>query len=499
MSEREIAKSPGQLSLSTLDDLPAICGRPNYARADLTPGIVHIGLGNFHRAHQAWYLHSLMQQGKALDWAIIGAGVRPYDAAMRDKMRAQDYLTTLIELSPDTVAAEVIGSMIDYLPVEEGHGPLIQQMAQPEIRIVSLTVTEGGYFIDPTTNEFDIDHPDIAHDIAHLDHPKTVFGAIVAAHDLRRQAGVAPFTSQSCDNLMGNGDILRQAVLSIAHRANPQLARWISTYATFPNSMVDCIVPATGAGVIAKAESLGIHDQVPVSHENFRQWVIEDNFCAGRPPWEEVGATLTSDVHPYETMKIRILNAGHQVLANIGEILAVPTIAGCMTHPLIRAFFEKVQRTEIVPYVAPVPGMSPSTYLDLIIKRFSNPAIHDTTRRVAFDGASRHTGFVLPILRDALAAGGAVEGLALVEALWARMCTGLREDGSEIDDNDPIWSTLQMAAKSVGEHPRCWLEQSDIYGDLADRDAFSQAFIKSVEHIWQNGTEHAVQAYIERG
>lgn len=500
MIERETAEIPnlpGQLSLATLDQLPAICQRPQYNRADLTPGIVHIGLGNFHRAHQAWYLHSLMQQGKAHDWAIIGAGVRPYDAVMREKMRAQDYLTTLIELSPDTVAAEVIGSMIDYLPVEEGHGPLIRQMAQPDIRIVSLTVTEGGYYVDPTTNEFDIDHPDIINDIKNLDHPKTVFGAIVAALNMRRDAGVAPFTSQSCDNLVGNGDILRQAVLSIAHRANPQLARWIETYGSFPNSMVDCIVPATGAGVIAKAESLGICDQVPVSHENFRQWVIEDDFCAGRPPWEDVGATLTHDVHPFEAMKIRILNAGHQVLANLGEVLAVPTIAGCMSHDLIRAFFETVQKKEIVPYVDPVPGMTPSAYLELIIKRFSNSAIHDTTRRVAFDGASRHTGFVLPILRDALAVGGSVAGLALVEALWARMCTGVREDGSQIEDNDPIWGSLQKVALATGENPARWLEQKEIYGDLSQNGAFCDAFTKSVRQIWQNGAEQAVQAYIK--
>ena len=489
------ATRPVKLSNATLDDLPEGVARPRYDRGRLTPGIVHIGLGNFHRAHQAWYLHRLMQEGCALDWAILGAGVRPYDAAMREKLLAQDCLTTLIELAPESRSAEVTGAMIDYLPIEEGNGPLIRAMADPRIRIVGLTVTEGGYFLDPATGGLDIRHPDIAHDAAHPDAPRTAFGAMVAALRLRRDAGHLPFSALSCDNLRGNGAILRQTVVGLARLSDPALAEWIDARGAFPNSMVDSIVPATGPREIGLAREFGIEDAAPVTHENFRQWVIEDAFCAGRPDWDRVGATFTSDVHGYEMMKIRILNAGHQVLANAGELLSVTTIADCMTHPRIAAMFRKVQLEEILPHVDPVPGTTPAEYLALIERRFANPAIRDTTRRVAYDGSSRHTGFLLPVLRDALAAGGTVEGLALVEALWARMCDGHREDGSRIEHNDPYWEDLTTVAQAARQRPRAWLAQEWLYGNLVAAPAFADAFERWLTKIWRDGTEAALIAY----
>lgn len=488
--------TPVKLSLAGLPHLPAKVARPAYERSDLKPGIIHVGVGNFHRAHQAWYLHRLMQHGgNALNWAIIGAGVRPYDAAMREKLLAQDCLTTLIELDPASTSAEVIGPMLDYLPVEEHNGALIQAMARPEIRIVSLTVTEGGYYVDASAGGFDVSHPDIVHDANKPDRPITVFGAIAAALKLRRDAGLGAFAVQSCDNLQGNGRITRNAVVTLARMADPSLADWIDENASFPSSMVDCIVPATGPAEIAMARDLGIDDAVPVTHENFRQWVIEDDFCAGRPEWEKVGVTLTDDVHDFETMKIRILNAGHQVVAAAGELLSVQAIAECMAHPLIAALFRKVEMEEIAPYVRPIPGMTPEEYVDLISRRFSNPLIHDTTRRVAFDGSSRHTGFVHPVLRDALAAGGSIEGLSLAEALWARMCAGFREDGSQIEPNDPYWDSLVAAALAARERPRAWLEQRNIYGDLAGNRRFANAFETWLAMIWEEGTEAAISRY----
>lgn len=486
-----------KLSNATLTELPKDVSRPRYDRTRLTPGIVHIGLGNFHRAHQSWYLHRLMQDGLALDWAIIGAGVRTYDADMRRKLLAQDCLTTLIELDPKGTSAEVVGAMIDYLPIEEGNGPLIQKMADPAIRIVALTVTEGGYFIDPGTSGLDVNHPDIAHDIANPKRPRTVFGAIVAALRLRHKTGAGPFTIQSCDNLQGNGQVTRNAVVSLARAIDPQLADWIEQTCTFPNSMVDCIVPATGPKEIALANSLGIEDAAPVTHENYRQWVIEDDFCAGRPDWDEAGAIFTQSVHDYETMKIRILNAGHQVIANAGELLSVDTIAACMQHPAISALFRKVQREEISPYVKSVPGMTPDAYVNLIETRFANPEIHDTTRRVSFDGSSRHTGFVLPILRDAIAAKGSIAGLSLVEALWARMCAGTREDSTAIEPNDPQWDQLSSAAAAARTDPSAWLKQRDIYGDLANNTEFTEAFQNWLSLIWSKGTETAIHTYID--
>ncbi|NNE86593.1 MAG: mannitol dehydrogenase family protein [Silicimonas sp.] len=485
-----------KLSLETLDALPEDIRKPSYDRSALSAGIVHIGLGNFHRGHQAWYLHRLMDQGEAFDWAILGAGVRPGDAAQRERLLAQDCLTTLIELDPSGKSAEVTGSMIGFIPVAEDNAPLIAHMAEPAIRIVAMTVTEGGYYVS-TDGTFDADHADIQHDAAHPDAPKTAFGAIVAALKLRRESGAGPFTCQSCDNLQGNGDILRQTIVGLAAMSDPDLAQWIDEHATFPNSMVDCIVPATGPSELALVRTFGIEDAAPVTHENFRQWVIEDTFCAGRPDWDKVGATFTDDVHAFEAMKLRLLNAGHQIIATPGELLSVDTIAGTMAHPLIRDMFRKIEIDEIVPHVAAVPGMTPLDYVDLVDRRFSNPEIHDTTRRVAFDGSSRHTGFLHPILRDALAAGTPIEGLALVEALWARMCEGTREDGSEISANDPFWETLTAKAKAAKETPKTWIEQDQFYGALGQNAQFAASFERWLRVVWDQGTEAAIRSYLE--
>lgn len=486
-----------KLSQATMDQLPGAVLRPNYDRTRLSPGILHIGLGNFHRAHQSWYLHRLMQQGLAHDWAIIGAGVRAFDATQRDRLAAQDYLTTLIELDPAGQSVEVVGPMIGYVPVAEGNGPLIAQMADPMIRIVSLTVTEGGYYIDPVSKAFDADHSDMLHDAANPATPRTAFGAMVAALRLRRDLGVGPFTAQSCDNLQGNGTILRQTLVSLARLSDPELAGWIDASCTFPNSMVDCIVPATGPAELAMVNAFGIDDAVPVTHENFRQWVIEDAFCAGRPDWEKAGATFSDNVHGYEAQKIRILNAGHQVIAAVGEVMGLTTISETMANPLIHAMFRKVAETEILPHVTPVPGMTPAQYLDLIDRRFANPAIVDTVRRVAFDGSSRQTGMVLPTVRDGLKAGISVEGLALAQAAWARMCQGTRDDGSAIAPNDPFWPALTERAQGARTKPRHWLEMRQSYGDLADVPAFADAFERWLTMMYRDGMAATLQHYNE--
>ena len=486
-----------RLSNQTLPQLPSGIKRPDYDRASLTPGIVHIGLGNFHRAHQSWYLHRLMQQGEALDWGIIGAGVRRDDAAQRARLAEQDYLTTLIELDPSGRSAEVVGSMVGFIPVEDDNAALVAQMADPAIRIVSLTVTEGGYYIDPVSKRFDASHPDIEFDAAHPRTPRTAFGAIVEALRLRHAGGIGPFTCQSCDNLQGNGNILRQTVVSLARLSDPVLAEWIDTTCSFPSSMVDCIVPATGPREMALAQSFGVDDHAPVTHENFRQWVIEDDFCAGRPNWEKVGATFTNDVHAFEAMKIRILNGGHQLIADAGELLSIETISGCMDHPLIGAFFRKVAQEEIAPQVGAVPGMTPAAYVQLINRRFSNPEIVDTVRRVAFDGSSRQTGFILPTLRDALDKNAKFDGLALSQATWARMCLGTREDGSVIAPNDPKWDSLTAAAKAAEADPEAWLYQSDIYGDLGRHPLFRMRFSKWMALLQEVGLEATLRTYLK--
>ncbi|MEO1749168.1 MAG: mannitol dehydrogenase family protein, partial [Pseudomonadota bacterium] len=459
----------------------------------LSAGIVHIGLGNFHRGHQAWYLHRLMEMGLAHDWAIVGAGVRPADATQRERLLAQDCLTTLIELDPSGKSAEITGSMIDFVPVETSNASLIERMARPDIRIVSLTVTEGGYFFDPATGGFDADHSDMAHDAANPHAPRTAFGAMIAALKKRRDEGTGPFTALSCDNLQGNGAILRHTIVSLASMSDPELASWIDNNCTFPNSMVDCIVPATGPHELAMARSFGVDDQVPVTHENFRQWVIEDSFCAGRPDWDKVGATFSDHVHDYEAMKLRILNGGHQLVSVPGDLLGINTISGAMNDVGIRGFFNHTMIEEIVPSVRPVKGMTPLAYLDLIERRFSNPEIIDTTRRVAFDGSSRQSGFIMPSIREALAKDHPIDGLALMCALWMRYCLSIREDGSEIAPNDPAAQTLKAIAKQSMADPSIWISQEAYYGDLANNAPFKAAFERSVAMLRDRGVRGALK------
>lgn len=486
------------LSDQTVAGLPSSVLRPNYDRSALTPGIVHIGLGNFHRAHQAWYLHRLMQQGKALDWAIIGAGVKPADTAQRQRLMSQDFLTSLIELDPKGKTAEVTGPMIGFVPVEPENAALIRQMADPRIRIVSLTVTDGGYFQEAATGGFDASHPDVLHDAQHPEQPHTAFGAIIAALRLRRANGIAPFTCLCCDNLQGNGSVLSQTVVSLARLSDPELAAWIEQECAFPNSMVDCIVPATGPNEITLARSFGIADQCPVTHEAFRQWVIEDNFSMGRPPFEDVGVTLSDRVHDYESMKIRMLNGGHQVIAGPGDLLGLETISQTMEHPLIRKTLRKVVTEEIVPHVAATPDMTPDAYLDLIERRFSNAEIADTTRRVAFDGSSRQPGFIVPSVQDGLTSDCSTTGLALVSALWSRYCEGVREDGSQIEPNDPDWDQLQKAAFAARTDPKAWLGIRHLYCDLGQNEHFCADFAKWRKMLILVGVEATLRAYVEQ-
>ena len=469
---------------------------PAYDRTKLTPGIVHIGLGNFHRAHMAVYLDDLFAMGQGMDFAIIGAGVRPPDAAMRDALIAQDCLSTVIELDPAAKSARRIGSMVDFLPVSADNAPLIAAMIAPAIRIVSLTVTEGGYFINPATGAFDPTHAEIVADAAKPARPATAFGAIIAALRARRAAGTAPFTVMSCDNLPGNGHVARAAVVGLAHLSDPELARWIDAHVAFPNGMVDRITPATGPRERALAQTFGLTDPVPVTCEPFRQWVIEDIFPAGRPPLEQVGVTFTPHVHAFEMMKIRILNGGHATIAYPGGLMDIEFVHEAMAHPLILGLLNKVEREEIIPYVPPVPGTDISAYYDLIVQRFSNPEVADTERRLCLDGSNRQPKFIVPSVRDALAAGGSVQGLALVSALWARYCFGTTDSGTPIAPNDPNWDVLQALAASAKSDPAAWLAQETIYGETARDPRFVAAFTAWLTMLWAKGTKATLETYL---
>ena len=470
---------------------------PAYDRAALKAGIVHIGLGNFHRAHMAVYLDDLFALGEGLDWAILGAGVRDGDARMRDALKGQDCLSTVIELDPSGRRARRIGAMIDFIEVQAENAALIAAMTDPAIRIVSLTVTEGGYFIDAATGAFDPNAADIAHDAAHPERPKTAFGAIIAAIKARRAAGTQAFTVLSCDNLPGNGMVTRSAVVGLARLSDPVLAGWIAENVAFPNGMVDRITPATGPRERAMAAEFGLGDDpVPVTCEPFRQWVLEDHFPAGRPPLEKVGVTFTPDVHAYEAMKIRILNGGHAIIAYPGGLLDVEYVHEAMAHPLISAFLDKVEREEIIPYVAPVPNTDLGQYYTTIRSRFSNPEVADTERRLCLDGSNRQPKFIVPSLCDALAAGGSVAGLALVSALWCRYCAGVTEGGAVIAANDPAWDLLQGLSQRAKTDPQVWLGMQAVYGDLGSNPVFATAFAAMLRLIWDQGTEAALKAYL---
>jgi mannitol 2-dehydrogenase len=485
-----------KLSAATLARPPAGVEAPKYRRSDLRAGIVHIGVGNFHRAHQAVYLDDLFSAGRDHDWAIVGAGVRDADITVREKLKEQDWLTTVVEQEAETSHVRVTGPMIDFVrPYETA--TLLDTLAEPNIRIVSLTVTEGGYYISPATQTFDATHPDIVADARRIDAPKTAFGLIAAGLKRRRAAGIAPYTVMSCDNIPGNGHVAENAVAGLAELADPELARFIRANVSFPNSMVDRITPATSDRERAfLSDKYGLDDNWPVFCEQFRQWVVEDKFPAGRPALETVGVTFTSDVAPYELMKIRILNGGHAAIAYLAGLLDIHFVHEAMADPQIGAFLDALTRREIQPVVPPPPNTSLDAYRDKVASRFANPKIADTIPRLCFDGSNRQPKFILPSAADRLKAGGSVPGLALVSALWCRYCYGETEGGKPIPPNDPNWDRLQAAAKPARNDPRAFLQLRDIFGDLADNPNYISAFSDALSALWARGVRSTLADYV---
>ncbi|MCF3641424.1 mannitol dehydrogenase family protein [Rhizobium sp. TRM95111] len=488
-----------KLSLANLGEIAKTAGVPSYGRSALTPGIVHFGVGNFHRAHQAVYLDDLFNLGKAHDWAIIGAGVLPSDEAMRAKLEAQDFLTTVVEQDNSRTGAHVTGAMIGYLRPGD-HAATVAQLADPAIRIVSLTITEGGYFIDPASGVFNPSHPAMVADAEHPDTPKTVFGLIIAGLRARKAKGLAPFTVMSCDNIPGNGEVTHAAVCGLARLSDPMLADWIDANVAFPNGMVDRITPATGAREIGiVASDYHIDDAWPVFCEEFKQWVLEDRFPEGRPALEEVGVQFVPDVAPYEHMKIRILNGGHAAIAYPAALIDIHFVHEAMADPDIRAFLAKLEREEIIPVIPPVPDTSLDDYFQLIERRFSNPKIADTIPRLAQDGSNRQPKFILPSTADRLRRGEDVVGLSLVSALWCRYFAGTSDSGKPIMFNDASADRLQDAALMAKHDPGAFLALSDIFGEVAASELFRRRFDRALRTLWEKGTRATLQLYLADG
>ncbi|MEM8852289.1 MAG: mannitol dehydrogenase family protein [Pseudomonadota bacterium] len=489
---------PTRLSLAHLGSLPNGVGRPAYRREDLTPGIVHFGVGNFHRAHQAVYLDRLMNQGLAHDYAIVGVGTRPGDAAVVDALTPQDCLTTVVEQSAQASSARITGVMTQM--IGPGHtGAIIDALADPRTRIVSLTITEGGYFIDPATGAFDAAHPEIVADRASSAAPQTVFGLILEGLARRWQNGTPPFAIASCDNIPHNGHVARAAVSGLAALRDQHLAARINAEVAFPSSMVDRITPATSARERALVRSdFGVADNWPVFCEDYIQWVMEDAFPAGRPPLEEAGVTFVADVSAHEAMKIRILNGGHAVIAYPAALMDIEYAHEAMAHPLVCAFLNAVERDEIIPHVPEVPGTDLIAYLAKTTSRFANPKVADTVRRLCFDGSNRQPKFIVPSVRDRLSAGGTIDGLALVCALWCRYCAGTTDSRQDIAPNDPDWARLTALAHTARETPAAWLQQGNVYGDLAENGAFADVFAAHLGKLWQEGTAATLDQFLHR-
>ena len=495
-----------KLSLSTLGALDSAVAVPNYDPRALSVGIVHFGVGAFHRAHQAMYIDRLLNGGEGADWAICGVGVLPADARMRDVLEGQDNLYTLVTRSPEGQAeARVIGAIAEYLFAPDDPERVLEKLADPATRIVSLTVTEGGYSINNATGEFDPTTPGVAHDLTPGAGPETVFGLITEGLRRRRERGLAPFTVVSCDNIQGNGHVTGRVLSAFARLKEPDLGEWIAQNVAFPNSMVDRITPATTDGDRRDvAAEYGVEDAWPVVAESFAQWVLEDRFTLGRPALERVGVQVVGDVEPYELMKLRLLNAAHQAVGYLGLLAGYTYVHEACQNPLFARFLLAYMTREATPTLRPVPGIDLGGYRHELIARFSNAAIKDTLARLIFDGSERIPKFLLPVVRDQLASGGEVEHAALVVASWRAYLAGvLLAEGPEAPRLPPLQDqragALEAAVRRDMDRPGAFLDLEEVFGELGADERFRAAYLAALESLRLRGPLGTVQALLDQG
>ncbi|MDI3314903.1 MAG: mannitol dehydrogenase family protein [Mycobacterium sp.] len=454
-----------QLNSATLARLPI--ATPGYDRDRVGVGIAHIGVGGFHRAHQAAYIDRLLERGLAREWGICGVGVLPADRRMRDILRAQDGLYTLVLQHPDGRRdARVIGSILDYRYAPDDPEAVIELLAAPNTRIISLTVTEGGYH-DP-------DGP--------------AFRLIAEALARRRERGIASPTIVSCDNIERNGEAARRAVLAHAEHRNPALADWVAEHTRFPSSMVDRITPATTPDVVASVErDFGVADRWPVVAEPFTAWVLEDDFADGRPPLQQAGVLLVDDVGPYELMKLRLLNAGHQCLCYFAYLCGYRLVHDAAGDPLLAEFLRVYLDSEATPTLPPVPGIDLDDYKRTLIERFANPAVRDTVARLCSYSSDRIPKWVLPVIRANLAAGAPIRLASATVAAWARYAEGVDERGEPIEVVDRLADSLVPIARSQRAHPTAFIENTAVFGDLAQVPRFVEAYRWALDSLHRHG------------
>ena len=475
------------LNQQSLAQLPSHVDTPTYDRSAVKAGIVHIGVGGFHRAHQAVYVNELLKTPGSEQWGICGVGLLEGNRGLRDILKQQDYLYTLTVRHPDgTIDNKVIGSMIDFLFAPEDKQAVINKLAHSDTKIVSLTITEGGYNFNPATGEFDYSNPDIINDINNPNYPITAFGYITAALKLRKEQGLGAFTVQSCDNIQHNGNVTRKMLLAFATEQDKDLSEWIEQNVSFPNAMVDRITPVSKKSDIDYVvDAYGVSDEWPITCESFTQWVIEDTFSDSRPNWDVVGAQFATDVTPYETMKIRLLNAGHSVLGLLGSIHGYGAIDETVSDELFATYLRAFMDKEVTPNLEPLEGIDLESYKDTLIERFANPNIKDSLARICSESSAKLPKFLIATINENLVQGRDVSLATLVIATWCLYSDkGLSENGEKLEIQDAMHKELNSYAQETQTSPIAFLKLTSLFGKLEHNETFTAEYKKSIAALY---------------
>ncbi len=481
------------LSDDTLAQLPAAVSRPDYDRGALIPGIVHIGVGGFHRAHQAVYLDELARRGTT-DWGVIGVGL--HSTEIGEVLGAQDRLYLVVERSAQGDDARVVGAMTRYLYAPGDPEAVLEALTDARTRVVTLTITDTGYCIDAHTGEFDADDIHVASDLEDPGTPKTVFGFLVEALHRRREAGLPPFTVLPCDNMQHNGSAARTAVVSFARLRDPELAVWIDENVTFPSSMVDRITPTTTPeDRDAVAAATGVEDRWPVITEPFRQWVVEDSFCNGRPPLEQVGVQFVADVTPYETVKTRLLNAGHSAIGYLGYLAGHRTTADVMADPVFRAYLTRMMADEIAPGLPEPEGIDLTEYQQALLDRLANPQMADQLARLCRRGSSKIPNYLLPSVSAAMDEGRPHQLLCLAVAGWLRFLRGTDYAGEEVPIQGPR-PDLVPIAQGAGDDAAPLLAERSVFGHLGQDPRFAEPVQQALSALERQGPREVTEQYL---
>lgn len=491
------ADGPGRLCAETLDAHAenAQLHTPTYDRSALTPAVAHISVGGFHRAHQAVYFDELAEQGET-GWGVVGIGL--HSPGMKEALEPQDGLYTVVERAADDDRARVVGCVVGYLYAPEAQAETLEHLSSPDTRLVTMTVTGDGYSVDRRTGELDTEDEDVRRDLETPHAPCGVLGYVVEALDRRRRAGVPPFTVLSCDNVPDNGATTRAAVLAFARLRDPELAAWIAEHATFPNSMVDRITPRTTDEDREQVErEFGIVDDWPVITEPFRQWVIEDAFCNGRPPLERVGVQFVDDVGPFQTVKKRVLNGTHCAVGHLGSLAGLSTTDEVLADPDLGRYAVRLMKAEIRPLLPQPPGVDLDRYVGRTVERLANPRMGDELSRLARRGSTKVVDYLLPSVREALDAGTPRELLTLAVAGWIRYLAGRDDRGGEIAVQDARLDELRAQLDDDPTDPRRLLAMTSVFGDLGERDDFVADVERHLRRLAEDGVRSAVRAALD--